>query len=216
MATVDMMKSSIRSILLDRENEEYEKIATSFAGIPDTLNVLMQRMASAAGMPVSILFGREPAGLNATGEADFQHFYDTIATDQKNILDPRIIRILTLICKAKDGPTKGVVPEGGIELKWRKLKTPNEAEMADIYGKMATADCAYVTSQVLLPEEVALSRFRDGEYSQDTEIDVASRKESVKHNLDFNTQAAEEKAKLGPDGMREAEQPPKPDAAPSK
>jgi uncharacterized protein len=214
MGFVDMSRSSIRSVLIDRENEDYEKVATSFAGIPETLNVQMQRMAAAAEMPLTILFGMSPAGLNATGAADFQHFYDTVASEQKNVLDPRLLRILTLICKAKDGPTGGKVPEGGIELQWKKLQTPTEAEMADIYAKTATADCAYVTAQVLLPEEVALSRFRTGEYSQETEIDVESRKQSMEHNLDFQVQTAEEKAKLGPDGVREAENPPPAPGAP--
>ncbi len=203
MAMVDMSRSSARAILLDEENEDFKRESTSFAGIADTLGVFMQRIASAADMPVTILFGREPSGLNATGEADFQHFYDTIASEQKNRMEPALRRIYELICLAKDSPTRGAIPKDGIEIHWKPLKQPNDIEKAEIYSKMAVADAAYVTNQILMPEEVALSRFKGGELHLETEIDVESRITMKEAELDFAVQSSEMKAKQGPQLMQE-------------
>ncbi len=201
MQMVDMSRSSARAILLDAENEDFTRVATPFGGISDTMQIMMQRIASAADMPVTIMFGREPSGLGATGEADFQHFYDTVASEQVHGMEPQLKRIYTLICLAKDGPCGGEVPESGIEIQWLPLKQPNDLEKAEIYGKVATADCAYVTNQILMPEEVALSRFRNGEFRLETEIDIESRQKMKEHELDFALQSAQMKAEKGPEQM---------------
>ncbi len=198
MAIVDMSRSSARAVLLDKDNEEFERTTTSFAGIPDTLDRFMTRMASDAEMPVTILFGREPSGLNATGVADFQHFYDTIASEQKNMLEPVMLRLYKLICLAKDSPTNGVEPTDGLEIHWKPLKEPNDLERAEIYGKMATADSAYVTAQVLLPEEVGLSRFANGEFNLSTKIDVKTRLATKDNELQFAKDASNAKLVAGP------------------
>lgn len=216
MAMVDMSRSSARSILLDADNEDFSRTTTSFAGLPDVVDRFMQRLASAAEMPVTILFGREPAGLNATGEADFEYFYNTVASDQKILLQPILIRLYTLIAKAKDSPCKGVVPEDGIEIIFHPLKEPNDVEKADIYSKMATADSAYVTAQILLPQEVALSRFRGSQFRLETEIDIDARKKSMEADLDFHVAAAELRSEQGPEQLREGtpEEPANPQQAP--
>lgn len=203
MAMVDMSRSTARALLLDAENESFERVATPMSGLSDVLNVFMQRLASAAEMPVTILFGREPSGLNATGEADFQHFYDTVSSEQKNYMEPPLVRLYTLIALAQDGPTGGQVPDAGIEIEWHALKEPNDMEKAELYSKMATADSQYVTAQVLMPEEVALSRFRGGKLRLNTEIDVESRLKMKEAELDFAVQNSQMKAEKGPEQMLE-------------
>lgn len=198
MAMVDMTRSSGRMVILDAENEDFERKATPLSGVPETLQLQMIRLACAAEIPVCVLFGQSPAGMNATGESDFRNFYGNIASDQKNELEPVLDRLYRLICLAQDGPTGGKIPAGGLEFKWHKLKEPTESELADIYGKTATADCAYVAAGVLFPEEVALSRFRCAEFRQDTDIDIEVRKTTLAHELDFSEQSAEQKATIGP------------------
>ena len=44
---------------------------------------------------------------------------------------------------------------------------------------MAEADKIYIESQVLTPDEVAISRFGDGEFSLTTQIDTDIREENL-------------------------------------
>ena len=195
MKMVDMGRSSSRMLYIDAENEAFERTATPLTGVSDVLEMLMLRLAAAAEMPVAILFGREPSGLNATGDADFRRFYDVIAGEQVEVVDPKLRRLYTLIFAAKDGPTKGVVPAKGLEFIWHKLYAPSEVEQSTIRYNMAQADDLYINNNTLLPEEVAMSRFgRTGDLHLDTEV---------------NTQLRQEKlatAQLAPSGAEKAQQ----------
>ena len=179
MTMVDMSRSSGRMVYLDAENEEFERSPTPLTGVADTIEMQMLRMAAAAEMPVAILFGREPSGLNATGDADFRRFYDMIAGDQKDILEPKLKRLYKLICLAKDAPTKGKIPDGGYEFTWHKLYAPSELEQSTIRWNMAQADDKYIADGVLTEDEVAMSRFRSGELHLDTEIDGSLRRDRM-------------------------------------
>ncbi len=179
MRMVDMSRSAGRLVYLDAENEEFKREATPLQGVAEVLEMQMLRLAAAAEMPVAILFGREPSGLNATGDADFRRFYDMIAGDQKQILEPKLMRLYTLICLAKDGPTGGQIPDGGLSFTWHKLYEPSEKEQAEIRWLMAQSDEKYVVNQILLPEEVAMSRFRSGDLHLDTEIQGDLRREKL-------------------------------------
>lgn len=193
MQMVDISRSSARMLFLDAEHETFERTVTPLTGVPETLEMQMLRLAAAAEMPVAILFGREPSGLNATGDADFRRFYDVIRGTQRADLEPKLRRIYSLICLAKDSPTKGKLPDRGLEFIWHKLYEPTEKEQAEIRWLMAQADDKYVADGVLLPEEVATSRFRSGELHLDTEIDFELREEALAH------------AQLAPSGAEKAQ-----------
>ena len=177
MAMVDMSRSSGKMMFIDAENEKFERTPTPLNGVAETLHAIMLRMAAASEYPVAFLFGREPSGLNATGDADFRRFYDVIAGKIQADLEPKLRRLYTLILLAKDGPTQGSLPGMGIQFVWPKLYEPSETEQALIRWNMAQADSAYVTAGILLPEEVAASRFRGGELHLETEIDMGLRNE---------------------------------------
>lgn len=179
MQMVDMSRSSGRMLYIDAENEEFNRQPTPLTGVADVIEMQMLRVAAAAEMPVAILFGREPSGLNATGDADFRRFYDVIEGAQKTELEPKLRRLYTLICAAKDGPTGGRVPAKGVEFVWHKLYAPSEKEQAEIRWLMAQADDKYIQNQTVLPEEVAMSRFRNGELHLDTEIVMELREEKL-------------------------------------
>jgi len=179
MQMVDISRSSARMLYIDAENEEFERVPTPMTGVADTLEMQMLRTAAAAEMPVAILFGREPSGLNATGDADFRRFYDCTAGTQRTDLEPKLRRLYTLIFAAKDGPTSGKVPEKALEFVWHKLYEPSEKEQAEIRWLMAQADDKYIGNKTLLPEEVAMSRFRTGDLHLDTEIEIEMRETSL-------------------------------------
>ena len=48
----------------------------TFTGLSDVYDRVMMDVAGASRTPVTKLFGRSPAGLNATGESDMRNYYD--------------------------------------------------------------------------------------------------------------------------------------------
>jgi phage-related protein (TIGR01555 family) len=136
--------------------------------------------------------GQSPAGMDATGDSDIRWFYDTIRTKRENDLDPKLRRVHELIMLAKDGPTKGQVPDSW-SLQYPSLWQMTPKEEAEIRELQSRTDQVYLVNSVVLPEEIALSRFKPDGWSGETTIDTAARV----HMLEADTEATleEEKAK---------------------
>jgi phage-related protein (TIGR01555 family) len=173
-AIIDMSRSIARAIIIDKD-EEFERKATPVGGLDKLLEQLSLRLASTVDMPVSLLMGQSPAGLNATGDADIRWFYDRIKSLQQRKLQPILKRMLQLGFRSKEGPTKGKEPANW-SIVFHPLWQLTDLEQADRRLKIAQADAAYVQAQVVSPEEVAASRFGGDEYNGDSiTVDLDSR-----------------------------------------
>ncbi|MCG6197883.1 DUF1073 domain-containing protein, partial [Anoxybacillus sp. LAT_38] len=63
----------------------------------------MLDIAGACQIPVTKLFGRSPAGMNATGESDMQNYYEVIQQQQESILGPVLDKLLPIMCMSEFG-----------------------------------------------------------------------------------------------------------------
>lgn len=210
MELIDMSRSVARAVILDADGgENFNRQATSFASLPELLDRGMMRMSAAAEVPVTRLFGRSAAGMNATGDGDDRAFYDGIAAEQTKELEPKLRRVITWICKSKDGPTAGEVPEE-FEICFPPLWQPTPKEQAETEKLYAERDKIMLDGLVWMPEEVALARSRGGPNSP-VEINEDMREESLKHEEEMAknppTLPGQE---LNPDGT------PKPPALPGQ
>lgn len=170
MQMAEQSRSIAHAVMVDSDGEDFERDAQHFAGLPDMMDRIAQRLAMASGIPVTILMGRSPAGMNATGEADFRAFYDRIDTRRVDQVEPCLRRILDLL----------VLIEGGdpasFTLSWPALWETTEKETAEIRKLTAETDKIYVDAGIVMPEEIAASRFGD-EWSPETAIDLKLREE---------------------------------------
>ncbi len=184
----------------DEGKEEYHREPVQFAGLPDLTEQGLQRVAAAAEVPVTILLGQAPAGLNATGDSDLRWFLKRVNAYRRLRIAPPLTRLLRILLGAADAPKMPRAADGKIiiTIRWPELWGPNAKEKSEIYSANAAADVSYIDKGVLLPEEIALSRFGDDGYSQEVTIDRDLRQEA----LDAD--------KLPPegDGENEGEQPP--------
>lgn len=168
MELVDMSRSVARAVLLDAEDEDFKRDNYNFGGVPELLEKFMLRLAAAARLPVSLLMGQAPAGLNATGDSDIRFFYDQVKAEQEHTLRPQIHRLVHVLL-ACQGQGKGFA------IKFSALWQETEPEKAVLRKTQAEIDAIYLQNQVLLPEEVALNRFGSGGFSHETSIDTENR-----------------------------------------
>ena len=96
MEIINMTKSIYNSVLLD-ESEEYSRDSASVAGFPELLDRFMMLVSAVCRIPVTKLFGRSPAGMNATGEGDLTNYYDIIQSEQGNRLEKPLQRLVNII-----------------------------------------------------------------------------------------------------------------------
>jgi phage-related protein (TIGR01555 family) len=177
LAILNMGRSFAKSMTLDKDTEEYSRETIAFAGIPELTDRALKRVASAAEIPVSVLIGEAPAGLNATGDNDLRWFLMQVQAYRMHVVQKRALRIIRALLSQPGSPVREAAPKVGIM--WPELWTPSASEMADIFLKYSQGDVNYATAQIALPEEIALSRFAATGWSSVTTIVRKLREEAL-------------------------------------
>lgn len=170
MEVVDMARSVARAVVIDAESEDFQHVgAANITGVEPTMMMIFQRLAAAAEMPMTRLFGMSPAGLNATGENDIRGWYDTVQSFREDRLTPPLQRLLTIV-----GKSEGILDEGEVpEVEWPSLWQLTPAEEDDRELKRATTAKTWIDAGVLLPEEVAMAEFATNpRYAEILDMDI--------------------------------------------
>ncbi len=166
-------RSVARALALDADAEDFAWQNRSFAGIPDSLYAIMSELSAETGIPITKLFGRSAAGMNATGDGDARDWFNEVVTERRERLEPQHRRVLRMIMLQKK-PGLGKEPKRW-SAAYNPLWQPSDLEQADVRLKTSQADAADITSQILTPEEVAISRYGGKKYSTRTQIDTTLR-----------------------------------------
>jgi phage-related protein (TIGR01555 family) len=178
MLAVHLSKSIMNGILLDKE-EEYIRTTTSVAGMSELLQQFALRLAAAAGIPVEVLMGQAPAGLNATGDSTIRLWYDTTKSIQRRKYKPAIERIVKLLMGNKEPDAWSV--------KFNPLWQETDAERAASRKIQMETDIGYIGAGVASPEEIAVNRFGGDEYSYETRLDLDQREADKPTDEDLAT-----------------------------
>jgi phage-related protein (TIGR01555 family) len=233
---MDRIKSVFRAIVLDKDEEDYERLESTFTGLADLSDRAWRRVASAADLPVPLLQGENPAGLNNSGSMQLQWFWAKTRQNQTQIDEPRLLKVIRICLSAQDAPTIDVdtkdteSDKDGAEVDvldkigicWLPLWAPTAAELADIQLKTAQACQIWIAAQAMLPEEAILSvpkewypaverTMREQSLEEDLETILKQKQEATKAGLEAQTaghKAATELAENPPDPGDDEEQPP--------
>jgi phage-related protein (TIGR01555 family) len=143
---VDLLNESMsitRLMLLDAKHEEsYTREAVSFADMPALLQEIQTATAGAFKMPVTKLFGRSPAGMNATGESDTRMWYDEVEGYRERSVKPGLSQLLSIT----DGVTE--------ELEFPSLWQESDAEKANTRKVTIDANERLWTMRVVSEAEI--------------------------------------------------------------
>jgi uncharacterized protein len=165
MLAMDMMRGIFRAIMVDKDGEDYTRVAAQMAGVPDVMDKFLLLLAGASNHPVTVLFGQAPAGLNATGESDTRNWYDQLQSERSNTAQPRLERLCGLL----------VGNRVKVTIKFHPLWQMTDKEQAELRKLVADTDSVYIDKQVVTPEEIATSRFQPDGWSAETTVDIAAR-----------------------------------------
>lgn len=141
-------KSNNGMLLLDMEMEEYSSKSAVFNTLPDIMDRFGLNVSGAGDIPATRLFGRSPAGMNATGESDHRNYLDRIKADQEVIIRPAMAALDEAIIWSALGKRP---PE--IHYIWASLWQMSDKERADLGSAYATA-IKTLHDTGLIPEEV--------------------------------------------------------------
>lgn len=119
-------------VQLVNKGDQMHNTQYSFTGFDHVTAAAQMNLSAKTHIPVTKLFGRSPAGLDATGESDLQNYYDYIDTLRESKLRPVLEQLLPVLCMS----AWGTFPRG-IEINFPPLWTPTAKEVAEI-GKSKT------------------------------------------------------------------------------
>lgn len=172
VAALDLIRSSSNSIAIDTE-EDFNYANAAMTGVPETMDRLAQRISAATGIPVTVLMGEAPAGLNATGQSDLRMWYQHVSAWARKMLRPQIDWLLDLVAREQ-----GLDPNVW-SFEFKPPLEQTQLEEAQLQYQVAQTDAIYINAQVVQPEEVALSRWGSGKWSMQMQIDPELRKTIV-------------------------------------
>lgn len=132
-ALVGALKSVANTTIMDAE-DEWDQKAINFAGIPDTVMLLLNIMAGAADIPMTRLLGSQAKGLGNGGDVDLKHYYDSVKAKQELVLTPALERLDDALIRSALGDR----PES-VWYSWRPLLQLSDMEKAEIEERYAGA-----------------------------------------------------------------------------
>lgn len=201
LSFANIQRSITRMFLMESE-EKFERHQHQMNGLEKIAESQGHRVAMVADMPNMVLFGKGPTGLQNDGGAEMKNWSSTVAAFQEEKIEPKVQTCIKILQAAKLAP----VTES-VEVRFNSILVMTPSEKAEIRAKNASANASEITSQVLLPEEVALSQYHPSGYSSDISIRRDIRKRALdvaaENMVDRMTQMAEgdeEEAEGGADG----------------
>lgn len=183
LQVIDMARGILNSIAIDTDGEDYDFKTLQMSGIKDVIDATCNMLSAVTDIPQTILFGRSPAGMNSTGESDFENYYNMVENIQKQNMKANARIVIDLILK--QGALEGAIPEAPkYKVKFAALWSMSDTEKANVeqtkaqteYTKAQTAQI-YMDSNALDPSEVRKSLASEGgfeieEVISDNDLDL--------------------------------------------
>lgn len=126
MQAQSVMKSNFGMQLVNK-GDQIHNTQYSFTGLQEVYDSMCLDLSGASHIPVTKLFGRSPAGMNATGESDLQNYYDYVDTLRESKLKPILYKLLPVLAMS----AWGHIPDG-LDIVFPSLWTPTAKEVSEI------------------------------------------------------------------------------------
>ena len=165
---IDMARNLLNTIAIDKD-DDFSIHNMSVAGVRELIQEFQQEIAGMTSIPVTILFGRSPAGMNSTGSADFENYYNLVRRYQRTKQKPALEKLIKLIQHCKSGPTNGKELEDW-QIEFQPLMQMSEKEQVELNMSKANSNKvkvetvqALVQGQLMTPDEARSYLFKETE-----------------------------------------------------
>jgi len=180
MLTAMNWMMSNQGLQIINAKDRFETQQFSFSGLSEVMETFMLDIAGAAEIPVTKLFGRSPAGMNATGESDLQNYYEMIDGKQGTQLRPIFDKLIPIMCMS----LFGAIPDD-LDYDFVSSRRPTEEERKTIATQITTAVIGAYSSAII-SQKIALKELQQsadvtGMWNNITDEDI----ENADQNFDL-------------------------------
>ena len=171
---IDMYRHLENTIALGVD-DSFELKNLTLSGIKEIVELFQDALSSATSIPATVLFGRSPQGMSATGKSDMENYYNMVVRIQKRTLRPNLMRLVYLISLASDYSVS--LPENW-HIEFNPLWNASEHEIAEVeklkadtIATKAQAAMAYLQVAALDPTEIRNTLKVSGDFAIDDSLD---------------------------------------------
>lgn len=197
LQVIDTARGMLNSIAIDAEGEDYDFKSFQLAGVADVIDAACNYLSALTSIPQTTLFGRSPAGMNATGKSDMENFYNYVQRIQKRMLRGNLRYLLSVLFQA--GMATGEISEiPNININFNPLWSMSDNEQADLDQKKAQTQQTkaqtaqlYVDMGVIDPTEVRKKLAESQEFDVENMLDGTEDDEDLFAEMAEQIKAAE-------------------------
>jgi hypothetical protein len=180
----NMTRSNRGTMVIDKANETLTNVSTPLSGLDALQAQAQEQMASVSSMPLLILLGISPTGLNATSDGELRTFYADVKAYQEKVARQPFKTILDLVQLSLFDAV-----DAGIGFEFQDLWEMNDSDKAAIRKSDAEAATAYINAGVIDPEEER-DRLRTDETSLYHGVDLSGEAPADDREEDDDASAA--------------------------
>ena len=191
MSMQNFLMTNMSLNVMDKD-DDLQTSSYTFTGLSDVYELFMADISGAAEIPATRLFGRSPAGMNATGESDLRNYYDKVKQLQEARLRPVLEKLLPVMCCS----VFGAVPDD-LDFEFKPVRDVSDEERANLI-QQSSGSIVSVFQAGLISQKTALKELREsgasyGMWSNITDEDI--------DNADDSTGAEGDEMGMGMPGM---------------
>lgn len=159
---LNQSKGAFKSIYLS-EGETYQKHHTNIHGLPELWDRFGEQISASCSIPVSVLFGRSPAGLNATGKAELDLMNNKIEEYRNNNIKPFFMWIFKILEAQRGFVSKA---GGDLDFHWEfhPLVTLDEKKEAETRKLNAEVDLIYINAGAVDAQTLFRQRYNPDQH----------------------------------------------------
>jgi hypothetical protein len=148
-ALFNYLRDNNNMMVVDKTTEDFKNVAAPLGSLDHLQAQSQEHISSAVGIPLVVLTGISPSGLNSSSEFELQVWAQWIHANQTSFFDANLKLILDVMQLDQFGE---IDPD--ISHAWEPLEELSEAEKATADKTKADTDVAYINAGVLSPDEV--------------------------------------------------------------
>lgn len=155
------IKSVFGVSILD-STEQYESKSIQLSGVKDLIWEYLRMVSASVGIPATRFLSASPDGMNATGESDLINYVEMLMGLQKDIFDPRLVRVDALL--AADA---GIAP---FEYEWSCIFPESASQKQDRLNTQAGWLATFADSGIISRESALTEAKLHGMVSEDATV----------------------------------------------
>ncbi len=135
--------------LTDKEREMLYQLAVPLSGLSELQAQAQEHMAAPTHLPLVVLTGITPAGLNASSDSEIEVFHDWINSSQEQLYTDHLTKVLHVLMLNRHGKI-----DDDIVFDYVPLKQLTGEALSRVKKTQSEMDVGYIDAGVVLPEEV--------------------------------------------------------------